>query len=401
MKKGFLSEYFEDVAVKRLSRVESDPKTSNQHELNGVTALKTIFGEKKQQFPAKFVFLEDEEEQTFTESEGYMTWYDSRENQKHRSSEYRVYISSDFLFEEYEEDDLVVVGKMTDGTVMLIAAREGSTSERQLMWLFDIDETLGTNFKVRQVADDDMKLNFAGKTILEELGVEIKEEAVDFLAKILEKFGESFPTTKEFSLFARQTCEKIEPAVDSADDILIAWMDWEETLFRTLENHLVSKHLKKGFDDVDEFVKLSLSVQNRRKSRVGHALENHVEEILKARNAKYARGEITENKSKPDFLFPNITSYRDDLFPADKLFMLGCKSTCKDRWRQVLSEAERIRTKHLLTLQPSISDAQTDEMKAHKLQLVLPNSLHGTYQENQRKWLMSFEDFIKMVKARQ
>lgn len=400
MKKGFLSEYFEDIAVKRLSRVESDPQASNQHELNGVTGLKEIFGDKKRQFPAKFVFLEDEEGDTFSESEGVMTWYDARERHPSRS-EYRFYLSSNYLFQEYEEDDLVVVGKMTDGTVMLIAAREGSTSERQLMWLFDIDGTLGTNFKVKQVAADDMKLNFAGKIILEELGVEIKEEAVDFLAKILEKFGESFPSTKEFSLFARQTCEGTEPAIDSADAILIAWMDWEETLFRTLENHIVSKHLKKGFDNVDEFVKLSLSVQNRRKSRVGHALENHVEEILKVRSVKYARGEITENKSKPDFLFPNITSYRDDLFPEDKLFMLGCKSTCKDRWRQVLSEAERIKIKHLLTLQPGISDAQTDEMRAHKLQLVLPNSLHETYQENQRKWLMSFEDFIKIVKARQ
>lgn len=400
MKKGFLSEYFEDVAIKRLSKVESDPQVSNQHELNGVSTLKEIFGENKKQFTTKFVFLEDEEGNTFIDTEGMTTWYDARKHHPTRS-EFRFYLSSNYLFQEYEEDDLVVVGKMTDGTIMLIAAKEGSTSERQLMWLFDIDENLGTNFKVKQVAADDMKLNFAGKIILEELGIEIKEEAVDFLEKILEKFGGSFPSTKEFSLFARQTCKDIDPKIDLADTILLTWMDWEETLFRTLENHIVSKHLKKGFRDVDEFVKLSLSVQNRRKSRMGHAFENHVEEILKARNVKHVRGKITENKSKPDFLFPDINSYHDDSFPAKNLFMLGCKSTCKDRWRQVLTEAQRIKQKHLLTLQPGISNAQTDEMRAHKLQLVLPTSLHETYKENQRKWLMSFEDFIKMVKSRQ
>jgi hypothetical protein len=30
--------------------------------------------------------------------------------------------------------------------------------------------------------------------------------------------------------------------------------------------------------------------------------------------------------------------------------MLGVKTTCSDRWRQVLAEADRIQLKHLLTL---------------------------------------------------
>lgn len=45
--------------------------------------------------------------------------------------------------------------------------------------------------------------------------------------------------------------------------------------------------------------------------------------------------------------------------------MLGVKSTCKDRWRQVLSEAKRIDNKHLATLEPGISENQTAEMQAH------------------------------------
>jgi hypothetical protein len=63
--------------------------------------------------------------------------------------------------------------------------------------------------------------------------------------------------------------------------------------------------------------------------------------------------------------------------------MLGSKSSCKDRWRQVLSETERIPHKHLLTLEPGISENQTDEMRAKLLQLVLPASLHTTYREAQ------------------
>jgi hypothetical protein len=42
MKKGFLSQYFEAVAAKRLSAVEIDSGASNQHEFNGAKALKQI-----------------------------------------------------------------------------------------------------------------------------------------------------------------------------------------------------------------------------------------------------------------------------------------------------------------------------------------------------------------------
>ena len=81
--------------------------------------------------------------------------------------------------------------------------------------------------------------------------------------------------------------------------------------------------------------------------------------------------------------------------------MLGAKSTCKDRWRQVLSEAQKITHKHLLTLEPGISENQTDEMKSKNLQLVLPKSLHETYRATQLSWLMDVTSFLNLVTARQ
>ena len=44
MKKGFLSQYFEGVSAKRLSAVEASPDRSNQHEFNGVKALRSYWG---------------------------------------------------------------------------------------------------------------------------------------------------------------------------------------------------------------------------------------------------------------------------------------------------------------------------------------------------------------------
>ena len=144
-----------------------------------------------------------------------------------------------------------------------------------------------------------------------------------------------------------------------------------------------------------------MSVHNRRKSRAGFALENHVEKIFKDNNVKYTKHGITENKIKPDFIFPSIESYHNPDYPADKLTILGVKSTCKDRWRQVLSEAEKIKSKHLLTLEPGISRDQLNEMKSQILQLVVPAQIQPTYSAKERAWLINLSQFVKLVLSRQ
>lgn len=81
--------------------------------------------------------------------------------------------------------------------------------------------------------------------------------------------------------------------------------------------------------------------------------------------------------------------------------MLGAITSCKDRWRQVLAEAHRIREKHLLTLQPGISPTQTAEMQAERLQLVVPRPIFSSYLPAQQGWLMDVSGFIDLLRARQ
>jgi hypothetical protein len=182
----------------------------------------------------------------------------------------------------------------------------------------------------------------------------------------------------------------------------MAWMEREEILFRTLEKHIISERLREGFEnDVDGFLAFSLSVQNRRKSRAGLALENHLENIFGACRIRFQRSATTEGRSRPDFLFPGMEQYGDRTFDSLLLTMLGVKSTCKDRWRQVLAEATRIERKHLLTLETSISINQTNEMQTNRLQLVIPRSLHDTYSNAQRAWLQDLAGFIGTVREKQ
>ena len=400
MEAGYLSSYFEGVVAKRLSAVEAHQDISNQHEFNGVVEMKAMFGEERTNYDAQFLYLcEDEGE--YSSSQGFVTWYDARKNHATRT-EYRLYFQSTDVSARFKAGDLLVIGKRHDNSVVVISAEKGSTAENQLIWLFGLS-TISEKFTVKALDNsNDIKLAFASRFILDELGIQPETADVSSLEIILKKFGNKFPSTNEFSAFARETLPDISP-LDDPDVVLLSWLEQEEKLFVTLERHIVSARLKTGFgdegQDVDGFLGFSLSVQNRRKSRAGHSLENHLEQIFSARSLKYSRGKATEKKSKPDFIFPSIEDYKNQDFNSAYLTMLGAKSSCKDRWRQVLSEAERIPNKHLLTLEPAISMPQTDEMKSHSLQLVIPKGIHRTYNESQQSWLMNLSDFIAHLKA--
>ena len=134
---------------------------------------------------------------------------------------------------------------------------------------------------------------------------------------------------------------------------------------------------------------------------MGQALEHHVEAVFRAHEIAYVRGAKTENNKKPDFLFPSEKVYRaaPDAGSA-RLTMLGAKSSAKERWRQVLAEASKIPRKHLLTLQPAISPAQTNQMENSDLQLVVPQEIQASYTDDQRAWLWNVSDFIRHVRAR-
>lgn len=77
------------------------------------------------------------------------------------------------------------------------------------------------------------------------------------------------------------------------------------------------------------------------------------------------------------------------------------QTTCKDRWRQVLNEADRIDTKYLFTLQPSISANQLQEMKNEKVVLVIPEDNRESFDERYRNGLFSLKQFVGMVREKQ
>ena len=402
MHRGMLSDLFVGVVSKRLTLVETITPKSNQHEFQGTRPLRHLLGdEDRRQIETRFLSISGEQE-AFSE-DGFVSWSNVRKG-KPRAAEYHLYYSSNAVTEMMQPGDHLFLALQRDGRMLAIIA-SSATMQNQLLWLFGLEEQEEFAFTYQEIGEGSAELDFAARYILEELGIEPEEPEVDQIDSLITGYALKFPTTAIFSAAARASLPHVSPQ-DDPDRALIDWLEREEQMFRRLERRIVAERIGGGFTspdgaDVDGFLSFSLSVQNRRKSRAGQALEHHLEAIFVAHALRYARGAETENRNKPDFLFPGQDEYRNPDFPSPRLTMLGAKSTLKDRWRQVLSEAERIDEKHLLTLEPGISENQTTEMQAKKLQLVVPRSLHATFRVAQQAWLMDLRGFLEVVRSRQ
>ncbi len=394
-----LSSYFSGVAIKYLSAVDATPR-SHQHEI-GSNKFTTILGDpgtEKKRLDATFVFFNPDADEPESCHDA-VTWYDTRLNQKQRGAEYRLYYRHNAVTEQLREGDFCLVAALQNGKVLIAIARAGSSDEMRLRHLFDIQEGLSNQWQV-DANIKDAQINWASEFILNALGLEIKEEPVD-VGQLVERFKLIFPPTRVFSELARTSLKGHVSAIDNPDETLEAWMRHEEAMFRALEREIVNQKLKENFKDVDDFVSFSLSVQNRRKSRVGHALENHLTAVLEANQIKFTKGAKTENNAKPDFLFPGLVEYNDPAMTSPPLRMLAAKTSCKDRWRQILVEAARIPEKHLFTLESAISANQLQEIRAHSVQLVTVPSILATYPSQHMEQVMSLKGFVNMVKTSQ
>lgn len=401
MSKSLFS-FFQGFAAKRLSDVEVHPKKSNQHELNGINKFKAILGTEKRSFNGKFIHLSDIEEGKIYQ-DCKVTWYDAREKHETRT-EYRLYYSENDVIKAAAPGDLLIIGKINEKELAIITASKGSTSEKQLLWLFGQAE-VGDKTVIKDLSASKNLIGYAEKQIISYLGFDTGEDEPDDLEMLLAVFKGVFPSTNEFSEFTRKQVKGVDPKEDP-DSAILAWLQKEESFFKTLEKHFVAQKLKTGFgkgktDAVEEFISFSLSVQNRRKSRAGHSFENHLASIFTANKLRFSHGKITEGTYKPDFLFPGQKEYQSSSFNVQLLTMLGVKTTAKDRWRQILSEAKKIWPKHLITLEPSISKNQTDQMKDEKVQLVVPKELITTYSAVQQKEIINLKDFVGVVLDRQ
>lgn len=222
---------------------------------------------------------------------------------------------------------------------------------------------------------------------------------------IVDRLNE-FPETRQMAEFAQGIYNNAHNITNkeicaTPDEQILKWIDTEYLLFRQIEEKVYFPIYSKPFSNCQELINLSNTILNRRKSRAGKSLEHHLATIFTAAKLEYEEQAVTEDNKKTDFLFPSSEAYHNLLFPSDKLVFLGAKTTCKDRWRQVLNEANRIDTKYLFTLQQGISKNQLREMKHENLKLVVPSVYRSSFDREFQPEIETLASFIEMVRQKQ
>ncbi len=187
----------------------------------------------------------------------------------------------------------------------------------------------------------------------------------------------------------------------NVDERLLNRRRCEFELFRSLEEAIELPVIERGFKGVDEFIARAQRILQRRKARSGRSLELHVRAVLEEEGLNEGRAfsyqPESEDGKQPDFLFPSEEAYKDPQYPSNNLRMLAVKTTCKDRWRQILNEADRVESKHLLTLQEGVSRKQFDEMSKARIQLVVPEKHIVKFPVDVRPHLLTFRSFLAEV----
>lgn len=405
-----IGNYFRDFAAKTLTPVDISPARSNQSEIGGTDGFRAMLGTPAEPvyYQGYYVYLDDESAEAPEIVEATVTWYDPRRNDPKKPAEYRLLYRAKArpVISRVDPGDTLFIARRGERELFMIFAKAGSTILRQLEWLFGLAPRDG--MLVGKQGHDQPDLEpISVEELLGLLDIEVDISDDSLLDRFPKSFfGDKWPTGAQMAALARHVAGETD-SVGDPDATLLTWVRMETRLFQTLERVRISEDIARGFElagggaDVDAFLKLSLSVQNRRKSRAGGSLELHMEKLLVDNAISYSRQSKTEGNKKPDFVFPSHADYANPTFPASRLTMLGAKTTLKDRWRQILNEANRIESKHLLTLQPGISEDQTNEMKAERIQLVIPQGLHGQgFSETQQDWLLNVAEFLGELRAR-
>jgi len=192
-------------------------------------------------------------------TDSVITWYGDKSRSEYRLTRF----GKDFPFRTFDNlgDMLVLVPVTIDEFRAYVLDTDEDIEDIQVALGVEVVEQWGAYQR--------------GKIAVEE---ETPDECIDRQFRAFLHEIEDFPGTSAFSkaaIAAYEQCMKNFAALP-ADERLVKLIEGEYRLFRMVERLICQKQIQTTFKDVDDFLSVAQSVINRRKSRAGRALENHV-----------------------------------------------------------------------------------------------------------------------------
>lgn len=155
------------------------------------------------------------------------------------------------------------------------------------------------------------------------------------LDRLFRTFAASIEQLPQGYVFSGATRDAVAQCVkgfsaSSVDDRLMRLVKEEYKLYKMVERKVNQDKVERLFASIDDFLQTALRILNARKSRAGRSLENHVESLLKNANVPFEVRQVLDG-TRPDIIIPSKAAYEDASVPEEKLFVVGIKTTCKDR----------------------------------------------------------------------
>lgn len=392
------------IAVKRLSAVETDPARSNQHEFHATRLRRELElpDERRSGVLSTLIFHADGELPILDESP--FTLYDSREGNPSRAAEWRLFYSSRVIPELAQEGDLLLLYRHGEDLRALVG-RPGTRVERDVLEALSLgDDAVRTQFSYLDVPSPDEReaREVAGQLTLP-IAADTRYEVTDH-ALFRRAVGEGrVPTTAEMADAAAEIALGRGSQIADPDAYLYGALAAETDLYYAIEDRVQQTRLTELLadgPDLTDVIDFAMSIQQSRRSRRGQSLQNHFAVILRAERIPFTAQCMTEGGETPDFVTPGCREYHEPAYPDGRLRMVACKSTAKERWRQILHEAARIPEKYLLTVDPGLTDSTIEAMLRARVVPFLPHPLVQTSYSNRTisRSLASVKELIRLLR---
>jgi hypothetical protein len=396
------------LAAKRITKTESSKTVSNDGGVQGVASVHQLLGDGSREIPAVFQRWGpsgDSANGPVEEQEGLLTWYDARRKDADRSAEWRAFLQPAVLWDWAEPNDLLIVLVRGNESAIVIVLPGWSETESMFIDYLGLSAPRSNTGGV--VGDASAPLSPQGADLLSAItGVQVDPPNPDFPKRATEACHEIAKCELAELLNLKQgktaTVAQIARALTrsppnaDADETFVEWARTEEDLYYLAEEaRFAPLLLGRSFNSVADFLTAAMVPIQSRRARAGLSLEHHFRALLAMRGIPCANfGAQTEPGGRPDVLLPSKAAYDDPEFPTSRLRTVAIKRTCKDRWRQVLKEADRVDAKYLLTMDAKITQSQAQAMNDAHLQIVIPRPISERYSPTLRPLFVSLEECL-------
>ncbi len=173
------------------------------------------------------------------------------------------------------------------------------------------------------------------------------------------------------------------------DSIYEEYLKEQHNIGQEIIDEQISNNGRVKFNELDKFF---LSLSQSRKSRAGSAFEFIIREMLVRLEYPFSE-QVVIGGAKPDYVLPSEQYFLER--PLDSI-LLTAKRTLRERWRQIVTEANKAYGYFLATIDKKVSQNQIKQASEHKVYLVVPISIKLEIEHYNAAYnVISFENFFE------